>query len=49
VRLTHWGDYEGYKASNPVVGSDGRRITFQSARNTEAAGVGHGIFILTLK
>ena len=49
ARLTRWGDYEGYKASNPVVSSDGRRIAFQSARNTEAAGVGHGIFLLTLK
>ena len=49
VRLTRWGDYEGYKASNPVVSNDARRIAFQSARNTEAAGVGHGIFLLTLK
>jgi hypothetical protein len=48
VRLTRWGDYEGYKASNPVVSHDGRRIAFQSARNDEPAGVGHGIFILTL-
>jgi hypothetical protein len=48
VRLTHWGDYEGYKASNPVVSRDGKRIAFQSARNNEPAGVGHGIFILTL-
>jgi Tol biopolymer transport system component len=48
VRLTRWGDYEGYKASNPVVSSDGRRIAFQSARNDEPAGVGHGIFVLTL-
>jgi Tol biopolymer transport system component len=49
VRLTRWGDYEGYKASNPVVSNDGKRIAFQSARNDEPAGVGHGIFILTLK
>jgi WD40-like Beta Propeller Repeat len=49
VRLTHWGDYEGYKASNPVVSADGKRIAFQSARNNEPAGVGHGIFVLTLK
>ncbi len=48
VRLTRWGDYEGYKASNPVVSSDGKRIAFQSARNNEPAGAGHGIFILTL-
>jgi hypothetical protein len=48
VRLTRWGDYEGYKASNPVVSADGKRIAFQSARNNEPAGVGHGIFILTL-
>jgi Tol biopolymer transport system component len=49
VRLTRWGDYEGYKASNPVVSNDGKRIAFQSARNNEPAGVGHGIFILTLR
>ena len=48
VRLTRWGDYEGYKASNPVVSNDGKRIAFQSARNNEPAGVGHGIYILTL-
>jgi Tol biopolymer transport system component len=47
VRLTRWGDYEGYKASNPVVSGDGTRMAFQSARNNEPAGVGHGIFILT--
>jgi Tol biopolymer transport system component len=49
VRMTRWGDHEGYKASNPVVSGDGRRLAFQSARNDEAAGVGHGIFVLTLK
>jgi Tol biopolymer transport system component len=49
VRLTHWGDYEGYKASNPVVSPDGKWIAFQSARNDEPAGVGHGIFLLKLK
>ena len=49
VRLTRWGDYEGYKASNPVVSPDGQWIAFQSARNDEPAGVGHGIFLLKLK
>jgi hypothetical protein len=49
VRVTRWGDYPGYKASNPVVSHDGTRIAFQSARNDEPAGVGHGIFVLTLK
>jgi Tol biopolymer transport system component len=49
VRLTRWGDYEGYKASNPVVSNDGKRIAFQSARNDEPAGVGHGIFVMTLE
>jgi len=48
VRLTRWGDYEGYKASNPVVSPDGKWIAFQSARNDEPAGVGHGIFLLKL-
>jgi len=49
VRMTHWGDYDGYKASNPVVSPDGKWFAFQSARNNEPAGVGHGIFLLKLK
>lgn len=46
VRMTRWGEYEGFKASNPVVSPDGKTIAFQSARNDEPAGVGHGIFLL---
>jgi len=49
VRMTHWGDDEGYKASNPVVSPDGKWFAFQSARNNEPAGVGHGIFLFKLK
>lgn len=49
VRLTRWGDYERYKASNPVVSPDGKRVAFQSARTDEPPGVGHGIFLLELK
>lgn len=49
VRLTHWADYEGYKASNPVVSPDGKWVAFQSARNDEPAGMGHGIFLLKLE
>jgi Tol biopolymer transport system component len=48
VRMTRWGDYEGYKASNPVVSPDGKSFAFQSARNNEPAGVGHGIFLFRL-
>jgi hypothetical protein len=47
-RLTHFSDYPGYKASNPVVSDDGRFIAFQLAKSTEAAGVGHGIFVFDL-
>ena len=46
VRMTRWGDYPGYKASNPVVSPDGTTIAFQSARSSDAAGVGYGIFLL---
>jgi dipeptidyl aminopeptidase/acylaminoacyl peptidase len=46
VRVTRWGDYRGFKASNPVVSPDGRTIAFQSARSKDAAGVGYGIFLL---
>jgi len=49
TRVTHWGEYAGYKASNPVVSPDGRRIAFQSARSKDPAGVGYGIFVMTLK
>jgi Tol biopolymer transport system component len=46
TRVTHWGEYDGYKASNPVVSPDGRRMAFQSARSKDPAGVGYGIFVL---
>jgi Tol biopolymer transport system component len=48
TRVTHWGEYAGYKASNPVVSPDGRRIAFQSARSKDPAGVGYGIFVMDL-
>jgi len=48
-RLTFFSDYPGYKASNPLVSDDGRFIAFQMAKSTEAAGVGHGIFVLDLE
>ncbi len=49
VRMTHWGEYDGYKASNPVVSPDGKTIAFQSARSKDAAGVGYGIYLMTVK
>lgn len=49
VRMTRWGDHPGYKASNPVVSPDGRAIAFQSARTTDEAGVGYGIYLLSMK
>ncbi|MGH9196766.1 MAG: TolB family protein, partial [Acidimicrobiia bacterium] len=49
VRMTRWGDYPGYKASNPVVSPDGGTIAFQSARSSDPAGVGYGIFLLKMR
>ncbi|MEO5824030.1 MAG: hypothetical protein ABIT71_26280 [Vicinamibacteraceae bacterium] len=49
VRMTHWGEYDGYKASNPVVSPDGKTMAFQSARSKDAAGVGYGIYLMDLK
>jgi hypothetical protein len=49
TRVTRWGEYPGYKASNPVVSHDSRRIAFQSARSKDPAGVGYGIFVMTLR
>jgi hypothetical protein len=45
TRLTHFNDYEGGKASNPVLSTDGRFMAFQSARATDPAGVGYGILV----
>lgn len=45
TRLTYFNDYEGGKASNPVISTDGRFMAFQSARTSDAAGVGYGILI----
>ena len=49
VRMTRWGDWDGYKASNPTVSPDGQWFAFQSARSTDPAGVGYGIFLYRLK
>lgn len=45
TRLTHFNDFEGYKASNPVVSTDGRFMAFQLARSADEAGVGYGILL----
>ena len=44
-RLTHFNDYEGYKASNPVVSTDGKFMAFQIAHPADEAGVGYGILL----
>ena len=49
VRLTHFNDYEGGKASNPVVSTDGRFMAFQYARTTDPAGVGYGILLYSFR
>jgi hypothetical protein len=48
IRLTTFNDHEGWKASNPVVSSDGRLMAFQVARTADEAGVGYGILLLHL-
>lgn len=45
VRLTHFNDYEGGKASNPVVAANGKFMAFQAARSTDPPGIGHGILL----
>lgn len=45
TRLTHFNDYEGWKASNPVVSTDGQFMAFQIAQTKDEAGVGYGIMI----
>ena len=45
TRLTHFNDYAGWKASNPVISTDGKLMAFQVARTTDRAGVGYGIVL----
>jgi hypothetical protein len=49
VRLTNFNDYQGWKASNPVIATDGRLAAFQIAHTQDEAGVGYGIVLLHLK
>jgi hypothetical protein len=49
VRLTHFNDFEGGKASNPVISTDGRFMAFQTAKNTDPAGVGYGILLYSFR
>lgn len=44
-RLTHFNDFAGWKASNPVVSTDGRFMAFQVAKSVDEAGVGYGILL----
>lgn len=48
VRLTRFNDYEGWKASNAVVATDGRFMAFQVAHSADEAGVGYGILLYWL-
>ncbi|HEX4487699.1 MAG TPA: hypothetical protein VH088_15605 [Terriglobales bacterium] len=49
TRLTHFNDYEGGKASNPVLSTDGKFMAFQTARTSDPAGVGYGILLYHFK
>jgi Tol biopolymer transport system component len=49
TRLTYFNDYEGGKASNPVISTDGRFMAFQVARADDPAGVGYGILVYWFK
>jgi hypothetical protein len=49
TRLTFFNDYEGGKASNPVLSTDGDFMAFQAAKTTDAAGVGYGILLYWFK
>jgi len=48
-RLTWFNEGSSFKASNPVVSDDGKKIAFQVTKNNVVAGVGHGIYILNLE
>jgi Tol biopolymer transport system component len=47
TRLTHFNDFEGWKASNPVISTDGKYMAFQVAHAADEAGVGYGLVLYT--
>lgn len=49
ARLTNFNDYEGWKATNPVLSTDGRFMAFQAGRSSDPPGVGHGTLIYWFK
>ncbi|MCG6923768.1 MAG: hypothetical protein LJF30_00365 [Acidobacteria bacterium] len=49
VRLTHFSDVEGFRASNPVVRDDGRFIAFQESQSSSPPGTGDGLYLLDLE
>lgn len=49
IRLTNFNDYEGGKASNPVVSTDGSFMAFQAAKSTDPPGTGHGLLLYWFK
>lgn len=44
-RLTHFADYAGYGASNPVLSGDGRYMAFQLSLEGGGHGNGRGLFL----
>ena len=48
VRLTRFNDYEGGKASNPVIATNGKYMCFQLANTSDPAGVGYGLLLYEL-
>jgi hypothetical protein len=48
-RLTHFNDYEGWIASNPVVSRDASFMVFQVGRSQGEAGAGLGLLLLRFR
>ncbi len=48
VRLTHFSDVPGFRASNPVVRDDGLMFAFQESRADSPPGTGDGIYLFDL-
>ncbi len=45
TRLTFFSDHDGFKASNPTISPDGKRMAFQIAKSKDEAGIGYGILL----
>lgn len=48
-RLTYFGEYKGFEATDPAISPDGKRMCFQLSQEGDEPGAGRGLFLYDLE